>query len=482
MQTNEQAVAEISSAAKLMADDIDMVRCLMGGTRAMRKAGVKYLPAWANEDTLKHQTRLSVSTLFPAYSRTVTTLAGKPFSKPINFGDDVPPNIKEWMEDDADMQGRNLDTFTATVLEAALAYGICGILVDVPKGKVEPGQVVTQAQEAAAGVRPYLIHVVPWNILGWKAKAINGVMTLLQLRLREFVTEEDGDFAEKEIEQIRVLEPGSWETYRKVKEKEGEWVPFESGPTSIDFIPFVPVYGQRTDFMMGKPPMLEMAHLNVKHWQSQSDQDDILHVCRVPILVVSGIDDDSFSMTIGASAAVKLPTGANAFFVEHSGGGVGAGRTSLEDLKEEMRQAGAELLVIQAAAITATQVSSENSVGMCALQRIVQGTEDALDQVLQYCALWINQAEGGHVTIFNDFGATSLAEAGAQLLLQMRLSGDLSKETLLSEIKRRGILSAEVDPAKEMEAAAADGPPLGTMGTQPNPPAGAGQGGNGNGQ
>lgn len=39
----------------------------------------------------------------------------------------------------------------------------------------------------------------------------------------------------------------------------------------------------------GKPPLIELAHLNVKHWQSQSDQDNILHVIRVPILVRIGI-------------------------------------------------------------------------------------------------------------------------------------------------------------------------------------------------
>jgi hypothetical protein len=39
--------------------------------------------------------------------------------------------------------------------------------------------------------------------------------------------------------------------------------------------------------MMGISPLRDLAYLNVKHWQSQSDQDTILHVARVPILAIS---------------------------------------------------------------------------------------------------------------------------------------------------------------------------------------------------
>lgn len=461
----KSTVAVASREAQEYINEIAMVRHLMGGTAAMRRAGVKHMPSWPNEDPESYRVRLGVSTLFPAYSRTITTLAGKPFSKPITYSDDMPANIEEWMETDCDMQGRNLDAFAASILESALAYGMCGVLVDFPK--VEEGSILTKQQEKESGLRPYLIQVEPWSIIGWRSERINGVHTLTQLRMMEKATVEDGEYGEKSIDQVRVLTRGAWEVHRK--NDMGDWELHESGATSIQVIPFVPVYGNRLGFMRARPPMMEMAHLNVKHWQSQSDQDNILHVARVPILTVTGVEDDTFSMTIGASAAVKLPMGASAGFVEHTGSSVGAGRQALEDLKEEMRQAGAELLVIAAGAITATQHASENSVGMCALQRIVANTEDALDTAMKLVANWINLPEGGKVTLFNDFGAATLADASAQLLVGMRQSGDLSKKTLLSEIKRRGILSADVDVDDEITAAAADGPELGTMGApQPN--------------
>jgi hypothetical protein len=47
-------------------------------------------------------------------------------------------------------------------------------------------------------------------------------------------------------------------------------------------ITLVTLYTKRTGFMCGSPPLLNMALLNIKHWQSQSEQDNILHVagCR----------------------------------------------------------------------------------------------------------------------------------------------------------------------------------------------------------
>lgn len=58
-----------------------MVDALMGGTDAMRKASETYLPKWPKEEDEAYTDRLSKSTLFPAFKRTVVTLAARPFSK-----------------------------------------------------------------------------------------------------------------------------------------------------------------------------------------------------------------------------------------------------------------------------------------------------------------------------------------------------------------------------------------------------------------
>jgi hypothetical protein len=263
-----------------------------------------------------------------------------------------------------------------------------------------------------------------------------------------------------------VLEPGRWEIHRQNEKK--EWVLYEEGVTSIDFIPFVPVYGERVGFMLGRPPMLELAHLNVAHWQSASDQQTILHVARVPILTVIGAQDEvdsngkvtPWKLTVGSSAAVKLPQGGDMKYVEHSGKAIDAGGKDLEALEERMRQAGAELLVLAPGKVTATQVATENAVGMCALQRIAEDLEDALDAALEIMAKWVKIETGGHVSLFKDFGAATLAEASADLLLKSNMAGKISDETYRAELQRRGILSADVDEQEEKDRIELEGPEL----------------------
>jgi hypothetical protein len=429
-----------------MAEDWALIEAVMGGTKTMRLAGKTYLPQWPAEEKDAYEARLKTATMFPAYERTVSVLTGKPFSKPVALGKDVPARIKEWTED-VDRQGRNLHAFASEVCNGALAYGIAGILVDCPKNDGAK----TVADEEQAGIRPYFVHIRHDNILGWRSELKDGRHILTQLRLMECVEEPDGQFGVANVLQVRVLEPGKWSTYRKQKNKDGieDWVLHEDGTTSLKVVPFVAIYGKRKEFMVGTAPMLELAYTNVEHWQSKSDQQTILHVARVPMLFAKGLGPTTeivagtgtFIRTDGEHADVK--------YVEHSGKAIEAGRTSLLDLEDRMRQIGAELLVIKPGNSTTIQVMADNEQGMCDLQRMMESAEDGFDQALDLMAQWVGETEGGNVTIYKDFGAATLAEASAELLFKMKADGSLSHETLLNETKRRGILSPDVDVKKE---------------------------------
>ena len=450
-KTDGNDVAKPSDAVALMAEAWGLVSALIAGTSAMRKAGKRYLPQWPAEEKQSYDARLASATLFPAYSRTISVLTGKPFSKPITIGDDVPPRIVPWL-DDVDLEGRNLHAFAADLCANALGYGLCGILVDCPPVV----GVRTVADEKNLGLRPYFVHVRHDAILGWRSVTQGGKTVLTQLRLTESVDEDNGEFGTKQVTQVRVLEPGKWTTYRE-KAAAGPtktWQQHETGTTSVKVIPFVPVYGFRKGFMVGTPPMLELAHLNVEHWQSKSDQQTILHVARVPVLFAKNLGTDS-KVVVGAGSLITADgEHADMKYVEHSGKAIEAGRLSLRDLEDHMRQIGAELLVIKPGNTTVIQTASDNEQGMCDLQRIMQSIEDALDQALDLMAAFVGEADGGHVSIYSDFGAATLAEASAQLLFEMKADGSLSHATLLNELKRRGVLNSDIDVAKEIIAAA----------------------------
>lgn len=463
------SVAAIGKPVQTMSEFWELAGSLLGGTAAMRAAGKKHLPQWPNEPDDAYDRRRKAAVLFPAYKRTISTLSGKPFSKPLTLDDEVPEQIKEWLED-CDLQGRSLNVFASDMFQVALGYGLGGILVEYQKVPRAPeAQPLTQAQVAQLGLRPYLVEIKPGQLLGWRTeRGADGVHRITQLRYKECVAEADGAYGDKEVEQVRVLSPGLWEIHRLDNEKK-DWVLFDQGATTLNFVPFVPLYGERLGLMRAAPPLIEVAHLNVAHWQSASDQQNILHVARVPILTVIGVDDEGFQLTVGASAAVRLPMGGDLKYVEHTGAAIAAGAADLDDLEERMRQAGAELLVLKQGDITATQTNTENAVGMCALQRTAEVFEDALDTVLQMMSDWVGLGPGGHVTLFKDYGAATLAEASADLLLKANQAGKISDETMHSEFQRRGFLSADVTWEEEQQRLADQGPGLGTLDEPGNP-------------
>ena len=451
IEKQSKAVAEMSPSWEIIGD-------LLGGTQRMRERGETYLPKWEKESDRAYRYRLNTATIFPVLSRTVEILGAKPFSKPLQLNDNVPENIVAWAEN-IDLQGHDLQAFASDIFSETLAYGLSGVLVDSPS---QDGGIRTQADEKAAGVRPYFVHYSPWNVIGWRTETVGGATRLIQLRLKERKIEASGDYDDIEVEYIRVLTPGAWQLWRK--SEKGEWSLFNEGTTGLNEIPFVPFYGNRNKgFMMADPALMELAYQNIEHYQSSSDQRSILHVARVPILFARGFDETDKIM-VGMSSAVKATSpAAELQFVEHSGSSIGSGRQSLIDIEERMRQTGAELLVLQPGKITATQVYTEDEGNKCVLQRVVENFEDSLNQCLQFMAEFSGQETGGAVELFKDFGAATLTDASAQLLLSANQAGKLSDETLISEFKRRGILSPEIDAEKEKDLIDSQGPALGTI-------------------
>ena len=427
---------------------------LMRGTQAMRLA-THLMPRWPGEQEDSYAARIKTATLFPAYRRTISVMAGKPFSKPLTLSEDTPAQIAEWAND-IDLEGVNLHAFASEMLIETLAFGLAGILVDAPPPVQTANPAgATVADQRRAGVRPYFVRVRHDQILGWRVSTVGGRATLTQLRLAEAEQVEDGAYGERTVQRVRVLEPGSWKLLEKTSK--GEWFEQSSGTTSLDVIPFVPCYGLRRSFMQAEIPLLDLAYLNIKHWQSQSDQDTILHVARVPILAVIGAQDDA-PITVGAQAAVKLPQGADMKFVEHTGASINAGKESLKDLESQMIQTGAELLVARPGQRSATEAANDADANKSDLQRITEGFEDSLDLALYFMARFASLPKGGSVSLFKDFAAQTLTEASATLVQALQQGGLITRATAVRELQRRGVLSSDIDVEAELQAAEDEGP------------------------
>lgn len=445
-----------------MAKHWPKIDALLGGTFEMRAAKTAHLPKQPNESEADYEYRLSTSTLFPAFERTSGVMAGKPFAKELTQHG-VPKAVEAFLGN-IDGEGRSLHSFASEVfITTAIQYGIGGILVDFTK---TDGEAKTVADEQRLGVRPYWVHIKHEQILGYKTEMQGGKVVFTQLRIAEVAEEPDGEYGTKAVKCVRVLYPGRWELWKERSDKrKTAYKREDEGTTSLSVIPFVPLYGGRLGFMLGMPPLLSLADLNIKHWQHQSDQDDSARFARKRLLVFIGLTSDD-TVTIASDMALRLPPNADAKVVQGSHEAVTVGRSELEALEQQMIQTGAELLVATPGQRTATEAANDAEANKSMLQRIVESFEDALDLALQYTADWIKAGEGGSVSLFKDFAAASLTDASAQLVMQMGQLNWITKETALKEQQRRGVLSPDLDVATEVAMAKEGEPTLGTVGTE----------------
>ncbi len=437
-----------------MVEAWDINDALMGGTLYMRRLGETYLPRWPNEDKEDYKKRLAVATLLPAYEETIKQDIGRVFAEPTVLSEETPEQIKELIPN-IDLEGNRLDVWAQAFFFIGFQYGLAHALVDFPR--VNPDEVKTKADERAAGSRPYVTMLNPRQVIGWKSKVVKGKVVLTDLRIKEVIIVDGDDYGQTKVEQIRHIMPRKVEIYRKSKGDSGEsvWAIFEEWETSRDDIPLVTFYTKRTGFMRGSPPLLNLALLNIKHWQSQSEQDNILHVARVPILSVYGLEEGQ-ELTVGASSAARFEDRQKQGieYTEHTGSAIGAGKTSIDDLEQQMRQAGSKLLRSENTSTKSVdQTNEEKMQENSPLFTMASSLEDALDNILQIMAEWLGLPSGGNVDVRTELETeTQSVDAQSALAIQsLRQGGDIRFIDAVRAYQRLRIIDPDANPEEVMD-------------------------------
>ena len=428
------AINDPNSAWENMEPHWVLIENLLGGSYQMRKRHRDFLPQEPRELDEAYDNRLARSVCPPYYQRLERMLAGMLTRKPVRLND-VADVIREQLFD-VDLQGNDLNIWTYDTARKVIRYGHCGVLVDAP---------------ADANGRPYWVTYTPRDILGWRTELKDGQQKFTQLRLLEKVIEPDGDYGEKIVEQVRLLTPGAFEIHRK--NNDGDFQLFDEGTTSLSEIPFSVAYSNRVNFMESRPPMEDIAELNLKAYQTQSDLDNQLHIAAVPMLAFYGFPQTSEEVSAGPGEAIAFPADGRAEYIESKGTSFDSQFKRLDQLEHQINTlALAAVLGQKLGAETAESKRIDRSQGDSTMQVVAQQMQDMIDNSLIFHAQYLGNNSAGSSFVNRDFLAARLDPQEIGSLLQLYTAGTITQETLLKQLHEGEVLGDEFDVEEELEA------------------------------
>ena len=422
--------------------DVTLVNDCYQGTSAVAAKAQTYLRKYGAEDPGDYQARLSSSKFWNAFRRTVHGLIGLIFRKNPVLQEDVPEEIKAHLED-VDMQGTHIDVFAKERGLRGLIDGHSFVYVDKPEAVKESVTTLSPSptlnDDRAGRQRPYWVAVDKDQVVNWRVEKVGGVDTLTQVTIWECLLEYEGRFGETLVDQYLVLEPGHWTRYRQDDKK---WAVYSEGDTNLDYIPLVPFYSLQTGFFQSTPPLLDVAHENLRHYNLQSSLDRILDLCNVPTPVLKGRPGPPYENLIVGNGVIDIPENGDAKFLEPTGTAISATQNEIDRCKANIASLGLLLLSSQPKVTkTATETTVEYTAETAELSAIARNLQDCIERCLMIHADYMGIESGGSIKVNKDF-----VRLGIDPISWQRLQDDVANNRLTLETYWKILENSEVLP------------------------------------
>lgn len=409
----------------IMAADLELVRDLDGGTPAMRKAGIKYLPKFPGETARNYKRRLERTFLFNGYAIARNAFVGMVFTQNPVLGDDIHPTIKAHLED-IDNAGTHIDVFARELLLKAME-GHALVLVDMEK-PLPAGSTAKQAE----GRRPWWVQYTKDQVCNKDRARINGEEVLTSITFEETATVRNGRYGTKDVYQYRTLflpvlaedeygraiSFGPMEWFLERLRPDSTLEKIDGGTTKLTRIPVRAIYTNKKGFLVSDPCLLDLAYLTVDHWQQSSDLKTQIKAL-VPILFEKKVREASQGRDKGAPKDTETQSevmiGPNVTYratgekddlkyVSHGAEAVTVTRQNLMDTEQRMSAAGVPIVAAKGdREVTATEKVMDQGERVADLATIARALQDVLEELLAihagYLGLQDENGDGGSIQI-----------------------------------------------------------------------------------
>ena len=448
-----------------------------------RSQARKYLPQPNAQDTsLPNQERyrqyVQRAYWYNFTSRTLDGLVGQVYLRPPVVK--LPPTLDSFINN-ADGNGLNLTQLSKRATQNTMAYGRCGLLTDYP-----PVNKVQTADEVKAGVnQPTVKCYFPWQIRNWATIQRGSHMVLSLVVLEEYLIEED-EFALVENLTYRVLRldpvSGNYtvQIFSQDDPKKGNKasnmkggetiVPLDFDGQPFDVIPFSFVGSEANDVYPDRPPLYDLAALNVSHYRNSADYEESAHIVGQPTPVIAGLTEEWATdilkgvVTFGSRAAIMLPQGGTAELLQAQPNSM-----PMEAMKAKEDQAlalGAKLVQHQKTIRTATEVMVDTTSETSVLSNVALNVSAALTQNLKWACRFAGQDDTDvSFTLNTEFELTRMNANDRLAIVKMWQSGAIAFTEMRDVLRVDGTANLPDDQAAdqiaaEMAAATLTTPPI----------------------
>lgn len=406
------------------------------GSDAIKEKGKDYLPILEGQSPVEYQAYKERALFYSITAKTVESLVGLALQKnPIlNF----PPSMHKFFHDNSGVEFHELlgMAYTETLL-----MGRLGVLID----------------RSIDGGDPKPIPYISESIINWEADG-HGLFTLVVLAESILEIEDNDRFKKTYRNQYRVLEliDGIYHqtVYNEKLEAVGGSIRPNNSGIEMDFIPFFMVTPTGISAAVDKSPLLDIVEINISHYRTSADLEHGRHFTGLPTPVVIGVDESTV-LKIGSLTAWIIPNAnGDAKFLEFTGEGLTSLEKALSEKQSQLASLSARLIDSSSRGSESPETvklryASENA----NLTSVSRSVEAFMNLIYKTIAI-METLDANSVTIElnKDFLGKTLSSKEVKEFIDSYFAGGISKDTLIYNLRKGGVLDPLRTDAEEASA------------------------------
>ena len=362
------------------------------------------------------------------------------------FGKDIKVDVSQTLSNmlqDISLSNTTVTDLVGDLFAEVMIKGRVGLLVDMAHAK----EGLTKAEAESRNLRPYISKYAHDTIINWKYTNINNEIKLTLLVLKESRLVDNGDEFSHDSEVVyRVLRLVDGVYTVDLYSEEGKQLqetisPYMGGKT-MNFIPFISITPEFLSLTPEKPPMYDIASVNLAYFKVDVDYYHGMHFTALPTPYGAGISiDKDEKVKVGSTSFMMFPDPqAKLSYLEFKGDGLGTHEREKENLFNSIVALSGTLLKNDQRRESENTVRMRNNSQYSSLSSTANTISRGITKALEYMEMWAGGTQKVEFQLNTDFTDITADAQTIAATVNAWLSGSLSDREIFDKFKQDGVI------------------------------------------